>query len=158
MHSGIIRTQEKQDFEFVWRLNVRCAEGLKVCGVLRPGSKWWLTLKYQAVSVHTFLCVGTLCFTAVYASSNSPGLTRSTSKWMTLERTAAGVTHHYHALHSHNYHPQPHVQVAALLINLTRNIPFQTQPPVGAATLPNVQTYSKSNGGSGCDGSTVDPV
>lgn len=62
-------------------------------------------------------------------------LTTSTSKWMTLEHTAAGVPHHYHALHSCNYHPQPHVQVAALLINLTRNIPFQMQPSVDAASF-----------------------
>lgn len=54
---------------------------------------------------------------------------------MTLERTAAGVTYHYHALHSRNYHPQPHVQVAALLINLRRKIPFQYNPPVGAASF-----------------------
>ena len=54
---------------------------------------------------------------------------------MSLEHTAAGITHHYHALHSHNYHPQPHVQVAALLINLTTNSPFQIQPPVGAASF-----------------------
>lgn len=54
---------------------------------------------------------------------------------MTSERTAAGVTHHYHALHPRNYHPQPHVQVAALLINLARNIPFQNATS-GGALLP----------------------
>lgn len=54
---------------------------------------------------------------------------------MTLERTAAGVPLHYHALHPCNYHPQPHVQAAALLINLTRNIPFQMQPPVSTASF-----------------------
>lgn len=117
------------------RLENKCALCGKFWGLKRFKSRQSVMTDFKALSGP--VCVGTLRFTAVCASPNSPRLTRNTSKWMTSERAAAGVTHHYHALHSRNYHPQPHVQVAALLINPTRNIPYRMEPPGGAATLPN---------------------